>query len=299
MIIHSLLASVELLAMSSNISSESLDSHPIADKKPNMALDAQELLKLPASDAIPELSLSLYKIANSKNREPRESTVYTTTLEALISIPGHAIFYEKRIKEASDAYFSEVDPSKRGNLRHALDTEKLVGFQRLELMTSSEAVAILGDFLFDDRGYVPNPKGISTPDGPLGMSPNSSYALKALAALPLETKPLKPRKSNFVIYEQDIGAWRLWFEQIKAGTRTFRFKGSAQNYSLSGPVDEALIPSPRNPPVRNSGRTDQRPQPEAPQTSRSQLGLLWCAAGCLLVLILWFIWRKANIGLQG
>jgi hypothetical protein len=161
----------------------------------------------------------------------------------LLSIPGHATNYEKRTKELRDAYFNAPDSAKLGTLASKLSRYRMYHFQRLEVMPSPEAVRVLGDFLYDDRGSVSGTRGYHIDHHPYrSIGSSSQYALRALAVLPIEFKPLQPRKGNFVINEQDIDAWRLWYEQIKAGTRTFRFEGDPQNYSLAGPVAEEKTP---------------------------------------------------------
>jgi hypothetical protein len=35
--------------------------------------------------------------------------------------------------------------------------------------------------------------------------------------------------------EHQLGTWRLWYEQVKAGTRAFRFEGDPREYRLADP----------------------------------------------------------------
>lgn len=257
------------------------------------SLKIKEAREMPSDEAILLLSSGLNKLSEKTIFQvPETASVRDEMRNLLLSIPGHANYYEKRLRQASDAYFTEPDPTKHGRLRAILNTERSYSFPKLEVMPSAETVRVLGDFLYDDRGSVPHTQGYD--DVPYrSVSSNSRYALRALAGLPLETKPLKPRKNNFVIYDQDINAWKLWYEQVKAGTRTFRFEGDPQNYTLAGPVAVALAPS-------VGGRSDFSPAKNGSSeiltegATRPPLGLLVIAVALFLGALCYWRFAKAH-----
>jgi hypothetical protein len=76
----------------------------------------------------------------------------------------------------------------------------------------------------------------------MGVNFNAFYSLSAFAKLPLVSPPVPRRRFDHVDYDEDIEAWRLWYEQVKSGKRTFRFEGDPNEYSLAGPVTKAAEP---------------------------------------------------------
>jgi hypothetical protein len=69
----------------------------------------------------------------------------------------------------------------------------------------------------------------------VGQLSHSNLAADALKTL-IE-KPPVPQDRNWQT-KGDIEAWQLWYEQIKSGNRTFRFKGDPKDYDLTGPVSK-------------------------------------------------------------
>ncbi len=88
-------------------------------------------------------------------------------------------------------------------------------------------------------------------------------------------------------YNMNVEPWRLWYAQVKAGTRTFRFKDDPQEYNLDGPVQVAAVaPSPRKdssdaPVPTESGRT-------FPWPLIGSLSALAAAAG-------WYFFRRKSV----
>lgn len=173
--------------------------------------------------------------------------VYEEAQRAVISIPGHAEHFQKRIKDAQRA-FEQVkgnpDSMAFGDLQQDLLNEQMYGFAKLGAMPSPETVRVLGEFLFDPWGLNPNAKPGEDYSVSDGETAHAGRALKALASLPLENRA-NATPADRTQYWRDIDAWKLWYEQVKAGSRTFRFVGDPQNYSLAGPVAEAREPQRR------------------------------------------------------
>ena len=215
--------------------------------------DLNELIAKEPSEAIPSLGSFIGQLSKWNYRKtPERDEVLEYAVRHLLAIPGHATYYENRIQEARKRMNEEEDPSLRSPLIGEYQSTKSAAFWILSSLPSPETVKVLGEFLFDDQERVhPSPPGASESDENLrqyetGMSSNSSLAKAAFALLPLSTKPVHRKTvhgAGFVDYPEDLQPWRLWYEQVRAGTRTFRFEGDPQAYSLAGPVTEARTPS--------------------------------------------------------
>jgi hypothetical protein len=164
-----------------------------------------------------------------KNLEPESEELYNEAQHVLLSIPGHAEYYGNEIKNLTDgeiAGTSTAHTATRGWY-----------FETLSRMPSPETVRVLGELLFDER----NPfKGDPT-DAPWQAS--CWGAEDAIFHLGLKNMPVK--EGPFPFYEDDLHTWQLWYEQVRAGTRTFSFKGNDTVYTLAGPVTEASPSSPQ------------------------------------------------------
>src|SRR5690606_26228155 len=60
-----------------------------------------------------------------------------------------------------------------------------------------------------------------------------------LQRLPLTFKPVK--RAGYTFPYEYVYAWQNWYEQIKAGSRTFRFEGDPTEYDLNGPVPKEKL----------------------------------------------------------
>ncbi len=109
-------------------------------------------------------------------------------------------------------------------------------------------VRVLGEYLYDwDEDE--REKGLAMEFRIPGTPSNGLHAMNALGDL-IEKPPVQKRGESY--NKNDANVWQLWYEQVKAGTRTFRFKGDPQEYSLAGPVDRAKEPvsnRPAKPPI--------------------------------------------------
>jgi len=80
---------------------------------------------------------------------------------------------------------------------------------------------VLGELLFDERDPW---KGIPTD---ATWMPSCSLAVVALHNLGLENPPVN---TSYADYRNDLRTWQLWFEQVRAGNRTFSFKADKKVY---------------------------------------------------------------------
>jgi hypothetical protein len=145
-------------------------------------------------------------------------------------------------------------------------------------------VRVLGEFLYDDELPGFDTELEAAVNG--GTRSNCIFAIRALGRL-VEKPPVQGDPDKYT--RDDVRAWQLWFEQVKAGNRTFRLKGDPQEYGLAGPVREAapplnLGPGHSQPASDQSSASDQRD---------SRIPFVGIAAAvALLSLALWTVARR-------
>ena len=159
---------------------------------------------------------------------PEARELHDTALKALLGIPSHADYFGNQIKRMADNDIAQTGLSFPGRREW--------NFQTLSLLPSPQTVSVLGELLFDERD-----PGAETPNVPddSPWAPNCLLSVEALHALGIKNPPVR---SKFSDPRKDLRTWQLWFEQVRAGTRTFSFEGDDRIFSLSGPVSEAREP---------------------------------------------------------
>lgn len=161
-----------------------------------------------------------------KNRQmtEKQNEIYSRAQKLLVSIPGHAEFYDARIRSHLKSYreAKERNPSKMSGIKFANDT--FFDFPILRHLPSPETVKVLGELLMESEVFE--------------MDQHDTTSLAAMALQQLHHLPLasKPVQSEHVFEDQDLETYQLWYSQIKAGNRTFRFEGDPNEYTLAGPV---------------------------------------------------------------
>ena len=240
---------------------------------------AENAKKNPSADLIPQLGLGLRKTSLTSIYVVGDRLgVHKELQEALLSIPGHAEYYANQINAAWQVV--EEGISKNGEAgdgtKGVLHNAQMYGFQTLSQLPSAETVRVLGEFLTDNRGKFTPPPGASADEiSWLRLnwhdSANSDRAAITLTALPLTTRPY-PKRELFV--PGDVERWLLWYNQVKAGRRTFSFEGDPQEYDLTGPVR-----GPRNPDIaRTSKRSGFSETPGDSQLVSLQSNTPWIAS---------------------
>lgn len=222
-------------------------------------LEAVEALRdRPAEEAIPKLGGWLRKLSRPSQMEKGERPIYREAQKLLLSFPNHAEFFAEEINKGTACDVSGVgEPS-------ILDRD--LCFQSLEQLPSPRTVAALGELLFDER----NPFKDQPSDSP--WVANCHYAVGALHRLGLRNPPVVGKYPDS---RNDLHTWQLWFEQVRAGTRTFSFEGDDQIYSLSGPVEEL-----RNPVASAAA---ERESPSLPKETDSPRQGKWAFFGTILI----------------
>ena len=233
------------------------------------------------------------RVGEKQKMNDQEIEVYRRIQKILIDTHGHAEYYENRIKTAQRRQKSAMGTYAYGPATNDYQNEKMYGFETLGHLPSPETVRVLGDFLFDD--WVSQPD-LKPPDL---ESPASSGALRALATLPLENKPI-PVRPDRLLPERDIHPWRLWYQQVKAGTRPFRFEGDPQEYNLDGPVRVAMDGPTTTRPSRRVGETGGQANEEKKDNTTGRV-VVTSLAGVLCVFALWkyLALKREATGSQG
>ncbi len=198
------------------------------------------------------------------NHSYRVEEIYNQMQSAALATSGYAEYYRDRIIEARKKLDAANGITERAEAQTALRSIQSEGFGTLRYLPSVETVRVLGDFLSDDRGP-PEPTHGSSPDERELAKlewPNSLSAAMALQGLPLTFKPVK-QVSPYPFPIENVHQWQLWYAQVKAGTRTFRFEGDPHEYNLQGPVDPAKTAI-TNRPVKHGGSSNVSAEAEKP-----------------------------------
>ena len=177
------------------------------------------------------------------NNEKRE--IFSRAQNTLLAIPGHAEYYRDRIngaRERMETLLAEGDEGNYPWARYELSNEVMYGFETLQQLPSVETVQVLGEFLYDERGYV----NVTLEDPSEKQryesskhSPVYRRSAEALAALPIVGKLEPPRME--LGGPDDTKAWKQWYQEIKDGKRTFRFEGDPVEYDLNGPAPKDKV----------------------------------------------------------
>ena len=200
----------------------------------NMLSSIERHRQMDANIAIPKLGYWLMQMSLSNNSEKGERPVYHAAQSALLAIPGHADYFVNEVKQAKARALSPEELSGRdGKISWSnYNRVRSEAFDTLEHLPSVEAVRALGEFLGDEEDPNALRPGDEATDT-LGPGSNSGLATMALRSL-IQDDPMKSKNGWLELGE--IKAWQQWYEQIKAGNRTFRFEGDPTEYDLNGPA---------------------------------------------------------------
>jgi len=202
------------------------------------------MAKLDSIDSLPkEEKIEYLGTLAGMSWEPmdqEQSEVFVRAQGMLLAIPGHAEYFAEKLNNDREVLdnFRNSHPGSSGPYLSTLVTDQMYAFKTLGSLPSVETVRVLGEFLDDERGKRSSEK-VYNPDNDGGEGPNAEKAARALTRLPIVPKPTTLQWDR--IFENDIEgvtqAWKLWYQQVKAGNRTFRFEGDDTEYSLNGSVN--------------------------------------------------------------
>ncbi len=211
--------------------------------------------------------------------KPETQIVRETAKERLRQIPD----FPEKIAQ----YIDDEKAKQRSGASDSVhsSTRRFSAFETMSRIPHPGVVKVLGEYLFDWEGrnshLPPNQRPFPA------MKPNGHHAMEALGQL-IEKPPVQKRSEIYwksYSYDDDI-MWQLWYEQVRAGTRTFRFKGDPQEYSLAGPVDQAKEPVTSRPakPLTDTGAAVEEATGSGFSWPILVAALAVCGAGAWLVL---------------
>ncbi|HEY1120307.1 MAG TPA: hypothetical protein VGE67_01850 [Haloferula sp.] len=200
-------------------------------------------------EAIEKLARYVLQLSLPTNLEQGDRPVFRAAKGAILSLPNHGEFFSQALERAIDAEFAEARDAASAV---RVDPSRDVIYLTLAELPSPQVVGLLGDLLYDDRDpWKDEPKSDY-----VRPFRNSAYAVDTLNRIGLEGVQIIEVKTTRD-REAALGQWKLWYEQVKAGTRTFRFKGDPNEYSLAGPVVKAAEPVVRRPESKGANTSSQ------------------------------------------
>jgi len=259
---------------------------------------AGQAFSLPREDAFKKLAEGIRKTSREDIYSiDGTNEVHQELLKVLIGIHGHAEYSRDRVLAAQAAHRDDVTSNEAGSKYNDYLTERGVLITTLSQLPSVETVNVLGEFLSDEWIH---PESSSWPvDERIG--PMSIVAVRTFSKLPLANKPADTRYDHEA--KEHLQSWKLWYEQIKAGTRTFRFEGDPQEYDLNGPASAEKLRKIEQSRIRDEKRATGLGKTElkgSETTKGDELigfpvaglvsGLLVCAAAAW-----YFVRRKKNV----
>lgn len=193
---------------------------------------------LPHDEKIELLGRAI-KIGSKKILSSEEEIIFRKSQAALLSVPGHADYFVNEIHQArATATSPEELRGRDGKISWSnYNRVRWDAFDTMKHLPSVETVRALGEFLADDK----DPEALGPEDKmecTLGIGSNSGLSILALRSL-IHDDPIKSQKPHLEYGENK--AWRDWYEQVKAGNRTFSFEGDSTAYDLNGPAPKEKL----------------------------------------------------------
>ena len=221
--------------------------------------------QLPANERIDLLSRALDNISRFNIYQVSERIeLYDMARDKMASIPGHTNYFTDKIEEswksnADSVRVSEAKPEWQALLKKMEDTAEGARYMfdlhsrmwgdygeirsknlgMLGHIPSKESVRALGHYLWKR-------------DEP-GIKYKSTNTEQLAAESLTELIADGPMQTWLASYE-DVAKWQKWFDEVKAGKRTFRFVGSDVDYTLNGPADAATMKR-----IKERNSSTQRP----------------------------------------
>jgi hypothetical protein len=255
--------------------------------------------------------------------DDEQRAIFDKARSALLAIPGHAKYYQDKIERTrafTKHYYGLSKEEQRKIQEQFRDQQQDISkeinydgvrgdaFDILGLLPSPETVAVLGHYLEDSEGrdgkdLLGDP--IHTGSDAIPRPPNCGIAYFALGRLGIEQPPIPPTDmEDRVLNQERVDVWKQWWSEIKAGKRTYRFKGSPIEYGADGPATPEQIEKARSTRERDekraaghARRTDKEEgsenEPEANERSRP-LFMLIASAVAVLASIVWYLRRKKS-----
>lgn len=269
-----------------------------------------EIELMSPAEAIPKLNEMMVRTFRWQDDE--SMAVYKSAQQKLLSIPGHAKYFTDPIEEAYEsdakslriaqaqpewqALMGKIENTDEGaevmfNLNsHLWGDYRDISSKNLSMLghiPSTESVRALGHYL--RKRDEPEIKKYNSPE--TGFS-----AAKSLTEM-VSDGPIQ----IWIASWEDVPRWEKWFDEVKAGKRTFRFVGSDVDYTLDGPANAATLKriKERNSSTQRPNITKKPVTPSNDPTHTNQkgpvfhVGLLAAILVCLASFIYYF--RRRHI----
>lgn len=239
----------------------------------------RKIEETPENPSLEEIRRLAVFVGNESN-EPDFLEVKKLAWERLQAVPDFADRFANYLREEREKFKSLKESASHYNRQR----NRVIS--PMGKLPHPGVVRVLGEYLSDterpgyDGGTWENRVAhAATPA-------NAVLAAEALGQL-IEKPPVQKPWNSYT--EDDAKTWELWFAQVKAETRTYRFKGDPQDYNLQGPVSKIVEPTDLRP---------HRDEPEgspatAPVEKTATFPIAALAAACgVLGAALWFLLKK-------
>lgn len=267
--------------------------------------------QLQVNERIDLLSMALDKISRFNIYQVSERIeIYDIARDKMASIPGHSDYFTDKIEESWKSHAErvrtfEAQPEWKAAMEKAEQTGEAsegifnlisgmwgdygeISSKNLRMLghiPSTESVRALGHYL--RKREEPGIK-IHSPD-------TERPAAESLTEL-IADGPMQTWRASY----EEVAKWQQWFDEVKAGKRTFRFVGSNVEYTLDGPADAKNLKRIRNDAgvLRSEAKRGQTTVTEAQSEANAKgaafyVGLLAAILFCLSALA--FLYKRGNL----
>lgn len=215
---------------------------------------------------------------------PAIDTLFEEIREQFLQSPSHAVYFKNKIEGLRKP--GETEYAKT-HVRHEERYWLIV--ETLPQIPSPQVVELLGEYLYDDRDTPP--PMLPTQDW-IDVSANSTLAVSALGEIGLKNPPVKKAAAYS---KEDLETWKLWWEQVKAGTRTFSFEGKDIFYRFKKEGGFESLNAADAQRINSESRVDM-PKEQRLEEVRSISRQTWVIILLIFLLMIgltWIKWRKA------
>lgn len=235
-------------------------------------------------------------IGSNRNMDEEQRRIFERAKTALLSIPGHARYFQEAIEREQEAV--KDYPTTTGP-RVSYDFNRTRHFETLSHLPSPETIAVLGHFLADEKD---TPKPLMTPGSDWGTNPRAnSYG----SAYTLTNVGLRDAPGTWKNYDADpdaqLAKTRAWWEEVKAGRKTFSFKGQSVEYRFKpdGTWETLAMVNPPDDGPKLAGKVvppaGEKAEPVAGEAPREWIWLALPAVLAAGLAIWWGVRRFAKI----
>ena len=178
---------------------------------------------------IEKLDEALYKFGKRcPHPDPRWNELYFRVQRMMLQKPNYINYFTEKIEteraKVGEYHRNSNEPYHTGERNNFNSLRFYIIEETLCHLPSPPTVAALGKYLYDERD---TPPPMKPGQDWIDNESNAYLACKALAKIGLRNAPVPPRVAPD---ESHLATWRLWWEQVQAGTRSFSFEGEAVEY---------------------------------------------------------------------